>query len=1499
MIQWLHISDLHIKNKNDADQYNFFSTLLKDCAEQRIKADFIVATGDFHNFGDEKAYTASQAFLCKLTNALHLDIQNDLFIVPGNHDVDHNGMEHMNNVQMFLTNAKLDASERLHQKEMTDQDLDYTHTLNQHPELTQKLLKDFGSYCKMAGTLIHTYQKKTDDYLNPSDVHVRTWNNRLNILHLNTAILSDGKHGHAEAVDINQACSDKVCQKLNKKLPTIVIGHHSFHDLHATLKIRLVQLFNQINVWVYLAGDKHRTNYKGDEYLIDRKINIDVWPNIIVGKAAAAIDDNYSEFCAALYSWDEHNTVTVQYLIWEPDSSGNKLICSTGRPFPMCSNLNSQLYFDLIDRLIKIRDTHPSFRLMKIDEELFPKAHLILDDCNVIGGRCNRSPNALSLSKFFIESWNQKKQNHIALIGEGGIGKTVALLSLTTKSGFLPRHAPAVYIPLYALKYNGNTDDCIGKYLLEETLNGDKQQFDELLKVANQKWIAGPMLVLLLDGFNEIHCDARFIVIRNIEEWSNKQGVQIIISSRFDIHCIFSNLSEELTTLRLQPLSRQQIQTHLLKTNTPPPSESALWAIIDYPLMLALYVQAEALQKKNSLIPLKWLEQRNAGTIVWNYLQRELWLFQSHTKDPKLLIQYVIATEIIAPFLAWEMVQYGQFLVSEKDFVLRIAHALTFLRTTDRKKWPEHVQQVIQLCGGMISLPDAETFSYLLTQQLNLFCRHESCNGSVVSLMHQRFRDCLAAIHLLNLSQAISDGDMLPEEWQKPIDYYVLNFLADLLTPESFIAEKLWQANRTLQPTARDATINLLELYKRYRNFDFSELNFSSMDLHNIHLHSYRKPGEPHLKLPADRNKMNKTIMSPGTFEPEGHADIITKIVLSPDNWRFISSSCDGIIQIWDINTCKSLHILEDHTSTVNDIVLSADGQICISASEDHTIRIWNIDTGNCMHVLEGHTDNVHAVAICSDGHTYASASIDGTIRLWNTKIQKPFSPILIFNHKQTKYIINVQAADNHYFVCVSEEEHIKIWNVAKRIFLPQLKGSLFYEITAVAMSPNGKRFVTATNDGLQIWDTSNGQCIASRFVFFSSLVITSDNSQIIGICEDQTLQVRSMKDLNCIKRISLEEEAFYITLMRDETQCMVSFFNHILVFDLINEQPLINLANASGMVVITPDGRRCICGEDQLEIWSLETYEKICNSDESSITISAVAITPDCLQCISASSDNLIRIWDINRSQLIGFMEKPCRFITALTITADGRQCIGISRDGTIQIWNMKTRKIENGRKLDDLWFGSAAITPDGRWCVGSIHRKGMIRKDEILLWDLASEKEPRKLPKNSCTSIALTADGNNLILSWNNLEEMGIMQIINLISEEKISFCWKPHGRGKLMANDQINDIAITPDGTCMVLGTCNDIVIWHKSIETTQIISVDEWVHSIAISPDGKRCVCGTSDTLYIRDVETGELISSINLISGIDLFNANLSLAIFKPKYYAKTAYQNGAIINDID
>ena len=155
MIQWLHISDLHFQPNTDPDQENLIGALLADCNSRKIQADFVVATGDFHNFWDTGNYLTSWRFLHTLMETLGLDMTRDLFLVPGNHDV--NPVEGPDPVEAFLNQAQVGCT-----------DLNYAYTLTKHPNLLNPLLERFRSYRAMASALLPVYAAGGPD---PAGVH--------------------------------------------------------------------------------------------------------------------------------------------------------------------------------------------------------------------------------------------------------------------------------------------------------------------------------------------------------------------------------------------------------------------------------------------------------------------------------------------------------------------------------------------------------------------------------------------------------------------------------------------------------------------------------------------------------------------------------------------------------------------------------------------------------------------------------------------------------------------------------------------------------------------------------------------------------------------------------------------------------------------------------------------------------------------------------------------------------------------------------------------------------------------------------------------------------------------------------------------------------------------------------------------------------------------------------------------------------------------------------
>lgn len=97
-ITWLHLSDLHARNRTDWDSRQITKTLVSDLEkmqnEQGLRPDFIFFTGDLAYGADEKdnmvdQYKLARKFLDAVRTAFKPEIPiRNLYLVPGNHDVD-------------------------------------------------------------------------------------------------------------------------------------------------------------------------------------------------------------------------------------------------------------------------------------------------------------------------------------------------------------------------------------------------------------------------------------------------------------------------------------------------------------------------------------------------------------------------------------------------------------------------------------------------------------------------------------------------------------------------------------------------------------------------------------------------------------------------------------------------------------------------------------------------------------------------------------------------------------------------------------------------------------------------------------------------------------------------------------------------------------------------------------------------------------------------------------------------------------------------------------------------------------------------------------------------------------------------------------------------------------------------------------------------------------------------------------------------------------------
>ena len=315
MVSILHISDLHIIE--GAVWNNMRAALLGEAGERTRDRDrgekLLVVTGDFHNFWD-KDYSRAKDFLGRLIRTMDIDPADDVFVIPGNHDVGCDAaME-----ALFDTDKQWKMRQKSALKEIKEGNREYM----------QWRMESFLPYCRFVRELgIYS----GDDETLPARTHVRTWRGKLHLLHLNTALVADGTSKEKQQTDTDAATDEKVwLSHQQKMLPALVLGHNSFFDLTRDQREQLAAVFDRRMVSAYLCGDQHRSEHDRDRQMIRLKSGLektDEIPNIVSMKGAADSHDQYSEFGFYWHTWDEEtDEVTLEARRWRRDEEQSEFL---------------------------------------------------------------------------------------------------------------------------------------------------------------------------------------------------------------------------------------------------------------------------------------------------------------------------------------------------------------------------------------------------------------------------------------------------------------------------------------------------------------------------------------------------------------------------------------------------------------------------------------------------------------------------------------------------------------------------------------------------------------------------------------------------------------------------------------------------------------------------------------------------------------------------------------------------------------------------------------------------------------------------------------------------------------------------------------------------------------------------------------------------------------------------------------------------------------------
>jgi WD40 repeat protein len=389
-------------------------------------------------------------------------------------------------------------------------------------------------------------------------------------------------------------------------------------------------------------------------------------------------------------------------------------------------------------------------------------------------------------------------------------------------------------------------------------------------------------------------------------------------------------------------------------------------------------------------------------------------------------------------------------------------------------------------------------------------------------------------------------------------------------------------------------------------------------------------------------------------------------LAFSPDG-TLLASGNHGKIRLWDVTSQRERLTFSRDTNKVIALAFLMDGKTVASVDKDGTLRLWDTATGDLRTTFMRLMENPTVLGFSPNGTTLAAADWTGNLYLWDTATgRKIFSRL-------TEHIGTVSALaftpDSRTVISGGRDGACRTWDVATGVLqLGNQVGQASAEWVLV-VSADGSTFaggIPADPEvGIQVWHAKSGDQIASITPKHAGsdwvLAISPDGTRLANGGRDGKVFVVDTATGKDIMRFTEHTDGINTLMFSPDGNRLASSSRdgEILVWDIGSGEILLALADYCGYLAFSPDGKTLASVGRGINLWILETGDRITLTTYEGIGVKALIFSPDSKTLVTGGRS--LRSWDVATGALTVDLdpyldESDLRLIQSLVFSPDGK---------------------------------------------------------------------------------------------------------------------------------------------------------------------------------------------------------------------------------------------------